>query len=477
MFVITHQITLLVTQMKEALKSSLRYLSALPLALFVLLIFGVSLTDADEAASGGKIFVVFRHDDPSALSDLEHEQRVMEIFQRYQIPQTFGIIPNVAKDCNNSNCSEFHLLNENELMLNLLDKWHKQGFIEIALHGYTHRTNSLYPTKEQPKEYSEFRGLPYEEQFQRISRGKQFLDAWFGVPVRTFILPWNSHDENTILAAKAAGIELVSSTLESWNNPLNTQLYSDPLLIQHTTELGKFKQALSLARRYTKQNDKPAFIIVLYHSHLDLKRPEDFQLLEDITKEVAQSADIAVMTLENFGDKFSQALKDLILVKREAKSAIQRVDRIFSFMGRERPESLSTEFGVFDVNYYVNQKKQAHSLYRNFHLAVISIGILVSIFYFGLIKLRLVRRRLALYLLFLCASLWIFYSFIGYFGLFGLEAGIGIIDSIVLILLGVVLIGLFTGYFSISRAELNNSKPENKVRSDVRTSKIALRKA
>jgi hypothetical protein len=39
------------------------------------------------------IIVVFRNDDISALSDVDHEQRVSEIFEQYKIPQTIGVIP------------------------------------------------------------------------------------------------------------------------------------------------------------------------------------------------------------------------------------------------------------------------------------------------------------------------------------------------------------------------------------------------
>ena len=449
------------------------------LVLFFFLTLGGNFSNAEEVLPEDKIFVVFRNDDPSAMSDAEHEKRVMEIFEKYHIPQTFGIIPNVVEDYHNANYTKFYLLTENQAMLNLLKKWHREGLIEIALHGYTHQTNSLHPTKENLRDakeyegqggrkwlpylyansegYSEFRGLPYVEQLQRISRGKQLLETWFGVPVTTFILPWNSHDKNTIRAASEAGMELVSSSLKSYNNPSSIKLYNDLLLIQHTTELDKFKKALGSARQFIKQNNKPVLITVLYHSWM-LKSPEDFQLLEDIVKEVSQSEDITVMTLRNLVTKFPETIRNISLIKLKAQSETQKADKLFFLIGRDNPAILNTDFDVFSENYYTDKKRRAITLCRKFYLAIAGLGMFVSIFYLGLVKLGVIRRRFAFGSSIFAGSMFLVLLAVGYLGPSVLDPGIGAIDSIVLIFVGTISIGFIIGYFNISRVKLNNFK-------------------
>ena len=40
-----------------------------------------------------RILVCFRNDDLSATSSVEHESRVLEVFDRYSVRQSIGVIP------------------------------------------------------------------------------------------------------------------------------------------------------------------------------------------------------------------------------------------------------------------------------------------------------------------------------------------------------------------------------------------------
>ena len=110
--------------------------------ILLFLVFRGNTLHAKDASLSNKIYIVFRNDDPSAKSDPEHEKKVMKHFRKHNIPQTFGVIPNIVESCGGNNCRKYHMLSENKDMLDLLQQWQKDGFIEIALHGYTHENNS-----------------------------------------------------------------------------------------------------------------------------------------------------------------------------------------------------------------------------------------------------------------------------------------------------------------------------------------------
>ncbi len=439
---------------------------------FKLIIFILFILTYHSFAQASKIYVVFRNDDPSAISDAEHEKRIMEIFERYQIPQTFGIIPNVVEDCHDANCRQYHLLSENQEMLNLLKKWCKEGLIEIALHGYTHQTNPLHPTKEKlrdikeyggqsrekrlsylpvnPEGYSEFRGLSYEEQLQRIFRGKQLLETWFGALVTTFILPWNSHDENTIRAAKEAGIKLVSSSLESYNNPPTSELYNEPLFIQHTigldeidkskqaliARLDKFRPVLIAARQFTGQNNKSVLIIVLYHSWT-LKSPEDFQLLEEALNEATSLNEVEFMTMEQLSKKFQTQLSGFAQIKKATESTTEKVNRLLSYLKIKSPLNINEGFVVISKDYYLKERKFGYVILGLFYICALILGVISGKLLSFLLKLlRLIKKDLIKILYFVGIFLFIFYLIASLFGFFGLEKGFGITDSLLAVFLG-----------------------------------------
>jgi hypothetical protein len=61
---------------------------------------------------------------------------------------------------------------------------------------------------------SEFAGDRYDRQLRKIGGGKRYLERTFGVPVISFIPPWNDYDENTCRALSAAGVHVLSAELK-----------------------------------------------------------------------------------------------------------------------------------------------------------------------------------------------------------------------------------------------------------------------
>jgi predicted deacetylase len=89
--------------------------------------------------------------------------------------------------------------------------WQAQGWT-IGLHGYQH----LYVTKNPGiiglKNYSEFAGLPAEEQRAKLAKGLGIF-AREGVHSEVWVAPAHSFDENTVKALVSLGIRTISDGL------------------------------------------------------------------------------------------------------------------------------------------------------------------------------------------------------------------------------------------------------------------------
>ena len=157
-----------------------------------------------------EIIVVFRNDDVSALSDVEHEGAVAEILGKYQCRQTIGVIP----WCEMGNWHEpdsrgVMPLGANHALVDFLAQYISESDSEIALHGLTHRTNRFScPMR---REFFEFERLPIQEQVVMIARGTAEIARIFEVRPFTFIPPWNRLDRNTIIACLVSGYRVISA--------------------------------------------------------------------------------------------------------------------------------------------------------------------------------------------------------------------------------------------------------------------------
>jgi len=88
--------------------------------------------------------VIFRNDDPSATSDVGHERRIADVFERYGVPQVLGVSPNCAAYYwSNSRGTRNVPLSDNPRMVEFLRYDAARWGSEIALHGLTNRTNHL----------------------------------------------------------------------------------------------------------------------------------------------------------------------------------------------------------------------------------------------------------------------------------------------------------------------------------------------
>ncbi len=166
-----------------------------------------------------KIIVLFRNDDPGALSNPEKEKRILGLFAQYNVPQVLAVIPNNIENPHSWLHGKTHWLDENPELIKLLQDHQSRGLVEVAQHGFTHQTNRFRPSIREeltntkfyagidrkwsdyqpahPEGYSEFSGLSEEEQRQRIQSGQDYLTKHFG-KLQSFIFPWNTFDSTSL---------------------------------------------------------------------------------------------------------------------------------------------------------------------------------------------------------------------------------------------------------------------------------------
>ena len=174
------------------------------------------------------MFIIIRNDDLCALSDPAKERRVLEVFEKREIPQVISVVPNMSEDPHNCRLNKFHPLNENPQIVALLREYHTKGLLEIAQHGFTHQTNDRHPSQQMdiskvegidrewtgynpasPEGYSEFSGLREKQQWEKIVEGKRLLTEILGAPVRTFVFPWDRINETSLEILGEEGFEHV----------------------------------------------------------------------------------------------------------------------------------------------------------------------------------------------------------------------------------------------------------------------------
>lgn len=157
------------------------------------------------AAIPGRTTVVFRYDDCSAVSSLDLERRLVDVFADLGASITLAVIPHVcAGGFRDAGPQTYLPLPDAKRAF--LQSAAAAGAIELALHGWHHQARTAGVR-------SEFEGLPADEQRRRIALGVESLASVAGGTLTTFVPPWNAYDEHTIAALEGAGFRCLSGSL------------------------------------------------------------------------------------------------------------------------------------------------------------------------------------------------------------------------------------------------------------------------
>ena len=129
-------------------------------------------------------YYLLRFDDINPKMNWERFYKIKSVVNEYNIKSILGVVPK----CGDYEISKFP---ENKNYISQLKMMKSNGDL-IAQHGYRHITDSKNRGLYGNERRSEFAGLDYKTQFERIDKGKKILvknDLWqpiFMAPVHTF---------------------------------------------------------------------------------------------------------------------------------------------------------------------------------------------------------------------------------------------------------------------------------------------------
>ncbi|HEX2924727.1 MAG TPA: DUF2334 domain-containing protein [Ruminiclostridium sp.] len=253
---------------------------------------------------------MFRYDDYSWHTIDEHrlnvwqeEQKIDASFKKYNLDYVISIIP-FSPDRNNQ-CREGKYVSaeftEADKMIQLIKNGIKEGRIEPAQHGYSHKNNA-----ERGHEAGEFCDLDFRSQLQTIRKGKEYLCEALEInEIKTFVPPWNKWEANTIRALEQSGFQILSADRGYYCSNLEGLT-----IIPYTSQLWELEAML-------EQNSivKNSVIVVLYHPEQLLKHKGfersyfGVKRFEQLLAKVAQTPGIKVLTI----DQLAKECNDLNL--------------------------------------------------------------------------------------------------------------------------------------------------------------------
>ena len=149
---------------------------------------------------------LLRLDDAAEYMNIENWERMEKLLSAYAICPVFGIIP----ACRDKGFCR--LYEKNDGAWQIFERWINKGWTP-ALHGYEH----IYCTGDggiNPyTDGSEFAGLPYDEQKEKIRNGYEILLS-HGIKPQIFFAPSHTFDKNTLRALKEnTDIRIISDTI------------------------------------------------------------------------------------------------------------------------------------------------------------------------------------------------------------------------------------------------------------------------
>ena len=141
---------------------------------------------------------VYRIDDITPGMDWGKFNRYMGLFQKYHVVPLLGVVPD-NKDPN------LTVGKEEKAFWKIIKKLKDEGKIEVSQHGYQHvyTTDGIQPFLRFCgfKPQSEFYGLGYMRQYEKIKAGKDIFHQ-NGIDVDIWMAPGHSFDRNTVKVLK-----------------------------------------------------------------------------------------------------------------------------------------------------------------------------------------------------------------------------------------------------------------------------------
>lgn len=217
----------------------------------LLVIFAVPPCGA--APSSPQITIVFRYDDYSSRSATELEEKIIAAFKQCQVCCTFSIIPFV-KAVNYLDASPQAGIPLTPAKAEMARQAMAAGAMDAAQHGYSHQRQSYGRDW-----YTEYEGLDYDSQLEKIEKGKVFLEKILDTKITIFVPPYNSYDANTLNVLERLNFHCLSASLRGQTTP-STSLK----LLPETCTLAQLRDVIRNARKIA---DYYPIICVMFHQY------------------------------------------------------------------------------------------------------------------------------------------------------------------------------------------------------------------
>lgn len=233
---------------------------------------------------------IMRLDDASENMDLEKWKRMEKILDKYNIKPIYGIIP----DNNDPDLLKYKKVND---FWQLMKDWEEKGWIP-ALHGYTHVFETTSGGINPVNRKSEFAGVTYEKQCQKIQKGCEILEK-NKINPKIFFAPAHTFDENTLKALKnVSDIRIISDTIAD-------DIY--------------FKDDIYYIPQQSGACRALPFKVVTFCYHPNIMEENDFEKLEEFLKKHNKEfgiADESILKHRKFSIK-DFGLKKLYFIRRK----------------------------------------------------------------------------------------------------------------------------------------------------------------
>lgn len=150
---------------------------------------------------------IIRLDDACEKMDVEKWDRMEKLLDKYKVKPLVGVIPH----CEDPMMDKYRVDPD---FWSRVNTWKEKGWT-IAMHGYNHVYGTTCGGINPVNKRSEFAGLSYEEQAEKIERGWEILND-YGFHPEVFFAPSHTFDENTLKALKnKTTIRVISDTIAS----------------------------------------------------------------------------------------------------------------------------------------------------------------------------------------------------------------------------------------------------------------------
>lgn len=241
------------------------------------------------------IKICFRLDDPHAMSDHKLESCIFKKCVQYNVPLCVAVIP-----FRQSRTGPKIAIANQQSMPHLAEGL-QRGIITLAQHGCFH--TRVYVNGGVPP--SEFVGVNYNEQYEKIQKGRTQLRQGFDHEVSGFIPPYNTYDLSTLTAVDKIGFQFLSAGLRAPSISPRAGVYGRTVLLPMTSNLKNLLKNIELAKRFIRMH--PVIIVVMHPDEFeeyqfppDLGDPEPFtniEQLESIFEQVRKEPNVELCSV------------------------------------------------------------------------------------------------------------------------------------------------------------------------------------